>query len=91
MKETIKKLVTSGVPEDRYIAMILLKGKSKEEIRRLFGLIHNNSHTIMRDIWKPGYKRETYRISEDCIIYFGYNMSIASEKHLNHTDLTIES
>lgn len=89
-KKVIEKLVRSKDPVNIEIAMNLLVGKSKEEIRRMFGLIHNNSHTLLHGIGLAHFSvRRSYKVSEDCIIYIGYNMSIASKESRNHKDLTI--
>ena len=87
--EIIRRLVLSKNSDDIEIAMNLLVGKSKLEIKIMFGLNHSHSHTLIKGLGIYYRDRRSYRISEDCIIYLGYNMSIASEKHYNHIDLTL--
>lgn len=90
-KESIIKLIMSKDSINIELAMNLLVGKSKEEIRQMFGLIHNNSHTILKGINLPTRLKCSFKISEDCILYTGYNFSIIKEpgKYHKHIDLTI--
>lgn len=87
-KETLTKLLLSKDDTNILIALELLVGKTKAEVRSIFDVQHTNSNTLIKNIAiNPHRNRRSYQISDDCIIYLGHNVSIAIEKHYNHIDL----
>lgn len=87
-KESIIKLIKSRDDTNIQIALELLVGKSKKEIQILFDIPYFNAHTLIKGLNLNNDYSRSYRISNDCVIYLGVNMSIGREAY-QHIDLTI--
>lgn len=85
-KHKLIKLLESKNDEDRLIGLHLLVNKSKKEIFEIFGIKKDYQTMVRTEVFPSSW----YRVSQDCVLYIGFNIfSVDSGGH-NTIDLTEE-